>query len=198
MTKKQNASKDNPDVQKTVLSTGETVYNVYYDRRVYTLYFTAANELAFDLVGSFWPIITRDGKVIGEEGSPYKGYGHADQIPIKDGETKKRDKYEISIGSTSYEKAVVHHIDIIKDDFDGKEQIDYDMSYWKSDTYAIGADGYPFILPHLQGFTLKEETREAKWVLKEPVEHSEYRTIDDLNNARNKKTPFRSDDDKIE
>ncbi|MFR6598695.1 MAG: InlB B-repeat-containing protein, partial [Finegoldia magna] len=273
LTKKQNASKDNPDVQKTVLSTGETVYNVYYDRRVYTLYFTAANELAFDLVGSFWPIITRDGKVIGEEGSPYKvdvrfnqsldkiwpkdeevsnlppassekgvdigligwiinnnageqifrdtppyrlsaedfidaedvmseedfyGYGHADQIPIKDGETKKRDKYEISIGSTSYEKAVVHHIDIIKDDFDGKEQIDYDMSYWKSDTYAIGADGYPFILPHLQGFTLKEETREAKWVLKEPVEHSEYRTIDDLNNARNKKTPFRSDDDKIE
>ena len=273
LTKKQNASEKDPNVQKSVLSTGETVYNVYYDRRVYTLYFTAASGEAFDLVGSFWPIITREGQVIGKEGSPYKvdvrfnqsldkiwpkdeevsnlppassekgvdigligwiinnnageqifrdtppyrlsaedfidaedvmseedfyGYGHADQIPIKDGETKKRDKYEISIGSTSYEQSVVHHIDIIKDDFDGNEQIDYDMSYWKSDTYAIGADGYPFILPHLQGFTLKEETREAKWVLKEPVEHSEYRTIDDLNNARNKKTPFRSDDDKIE
>ena len=38
LTKKQNASKDNPEVQKSVLSTGETVYNVYYDRRVYTLY----------------------------------------------------------------------------------------------------------------------------------------------------------------
>lgn len=269
LTKKQNASKDNPNVQKSVLSTGETVYNVYYDRRVYTLYFTAANELAFDLMGSFWPIITREGQVIGKEGAPYQvdvrfnqsldgiwpkdeevsnlptsfgneqgdtgligwtinnnageqayrdtppyrlsaedfidsqdvvgtgeseGCGHADQIPIKDGETKRRDKYEISIGSTSYEQSVVHHIDIIKDDFDGKEQIDYDMSYWKSDTSAVD---YDFILPHLQGFTLKEETRKAEWVLKEPDDHSEYRTIDDLNNARNEKTPFRSDADKI-
>lgn len=273
LTQKQNASKENPNVQKSVLSTGETVYNVYYDRRVYTLYFTAANEEAFDLVGSFWPIITREGQVIGKEGSPYKvdvrfnqsldgiwpkdeevsnlppdssekgvdigligwiinnnageqiyrdtppyrlsaedfidaedvmseedyyGDGHSDQIPIGENETKARGEYEISIGSTSYEKSIVHHIDIIKDDFEGKEQIDYDMSYWKSDTNAIGADGYPFILPHLQGFTLKQEEREAEWVLKEPVELSEYRTIDDLNNARNEKTPFRSDADKIE
>lgn len=239
LTKKQNASEKDPNVQKSVLSTGETVYNVYYDRRVYTLYFTAASGEAFDIVGSFWPIITRDGQVIGKEGAPYKvdvrfnqsldkiwpkdaevsnlptsdgneegdtgligwtvnnnageqayrdtppyrlsaedfidsqdvvgtgefeGYGHADQIPIKDGETKKRDKYEISIGSTSYDRAVVHHIDIIKDDFDGKEQIDYDMSYWKSDTSAAGPNGYPFGLPHLQGFTLKEETRTAEWI----------------------------------
>ena len=272
LTQKQNASKKDPEVQKSVSSTGETVYNVYYDRRVYTLYFTAANEEAFDLVGSFWPIITREGQVIGKEGSPYKvdvrfnqsldkiwpkdeevsnlppdssekgvdigligwiinnnageqiyrdtppyrlsaedfidaedvmseedyyGYGHADQIPIKDGKTKKRDKYEISIGSTSYEKSVVHHIDIIKDDFDGKEQIDYDMSYWKSDTNAIGADGYPFILPHLQGFTLKQEEREAEWILEKPTDN-QYRTINDLNGDRNKKTPFRSDADKIE
>ena len=272
LTKKQNASKDNPDVQKTVLSTGETVYNVYYDRRVYTLYFTAANELAFDIVGSFWPIITRDGKVIGKEGSPYKvdvrfnqsldgiwpkdaevsnlpsdsseegvdigpigwtinnnageqmyrdtppyrlsaedfidsqevlgtgefeGFGHSDQIPIKDGETKKRDKYEISLGSTSWEQSVVHHIDIIKDDFDGKEQIDYDLSYWKSDTNAVGADGYPFILPHLQGFTLKEETRLAEWIFTEKI-HRKAKTFDELNDERNEKTPFRSDADKIE
>ena len=272
LTKKQNASKDNPDVQKTVLSTGETVYNVYYDRRVYTLYFTAANELAFDIVGSFWPIITRDGKVIGKEGSPYKvdvrfnqsldgiwpkdaevsnlpsdsseegvdigpigwtinnnageqmyrdtppyrlsaedfidsqevlgtgefeGFGHSDQIPIKDGETKKRDKYEISLGSTSWEQSVVHHIDIIKDDFDGKEQIDYDLSYWKSDTNAVGADGYPFILPHLQGFTLKEETRLAEWIFTEKI-HRKAKTFDELNDERNEKTPFRSDTDKIE
>ena len=270
LTKKQNRSKKDPNVQKSVLSTGETVYNVYYNRRVYTLYFTAANELAFDNAGSFWPIITRDGQIIGQEGSPYKaevrfnqslnkiwpkdaevsnlppgssdpegdtgligwiinnnagetifrdtppyrlsaedfidaedvmseedlyGYGHSDEIPIKDGQTKKRDKYEISLGSTSLDTAVVHHIDIIKDDFEGKEQIDYDMSYWKSDTNAVD---YDFILPHLQGFTLKEETRKAEWVLKEPDEHSEYRTIDDLNNARNEKTPFRSDADKIE
>ena len=270
LTKKQNASKKDPSVQKSVLSTGETVYNVYYNRRVYTLYFTAANELAFDNAGSFWPIITRDGQIIGQEGSPYKaevrfnqslnkiwpkdaevsnlppassdpegdtgligwiinnnagetvfrdtppyrlsaedfidsqdvvgtgefeGFGHADEIPIKDGQTKTRDKYEISLGSTSLDTAVVHHIDIIKDDFEGKEQIDYDMSYWKSDTNAVD---YDFILPHLQGFTLKEETRKAEWVLKEPDEHSKYRTIDDLNNARNEKTPFRSDADKIQ
>ncbi len=72
MTKKQNASEKDSNVQKTVSSTGKTVYNVYYNRRVYTLYFTAANELAFENAGSFWPIITRDGKVIGKEGSPYK------------------------------------------------------------------------------------------------------------------------------
>ena len=269
LTKKQNASKKDPNVQKSVLSTGETVYNVYYDRRVYTLYFTAANELAFDNAGSFWPIITRDGQIIGQEGSPYKaevrfnqslnkiwpkdaevsnlppggtdpdgdtgligwiinnnagetifrdtppyrlsaedfidaedvmseedyyGYGHADQIPIKDGQTKTRDKYEISLGSTSLDTAVVHHIDIIKDDFDGKEQIDYDMSYWKSDTNAVD---YDFILPHLQGFTLKEETRKAEWIYTKKSSGKD-KTFDELNTERNKKTPFRSDDDKIE
>ena len=269
LTKKQNASKEDPNVQKSVLSTGETVYNVYYDRRVYTLYFTAANELAFENAGSFWPIITRDGQVIGQEGSPYKvdvrfnqsldgiwpkdaevsnlppgssdpdgdigligwiinnnagesvfrdtppyrlsaedfidsqdvvgegefeGFGHADQIPIGENQTKARDKYEISIGSTSLDTAVVHHIDIIKDDFDGKEQIDYDMSYWKSDTNVVE---YPFILPNLQGFTLKEERREAEWIFTEKSNKSD-KTFDELNEERNAKTPFRSDADKIE
>ena len=276
LTQKQNASEKDPKVQKSVSSTGETVYNVYYDRRVYTLYFTAASGEAFDIVGSFWPIITRDGKVIGKEGSPYKvdvrfnqsldkiwpkdaevsnlptsygneqgdtgligwtinnnageqayrdtppyrlsaedfidsqdvvgtgefeGFGHSDQIPIKDGENKKRDKYEISIGSTSYEQSVVHHIDIIKDDFDGKEQIDYDMSYWKSDTSAAGPNGYPFGLPHLQGFTLKEDTRTAEWIGLEKGRVGTWdarKTFDELNKERNKKTPFRSDADKIE
>ena len=269
LTKKQNASEKDPNVQKSVLSTGETVYNVYYDRRVYTLYFTAANELAFENAGSFWPIITRDGQVIGQEGSPYKvdvrfnqsldgiwpkdaevsnlppgssnpggdtgligwiinnnagesvfrdtppyrlsaedfidsqdvvgegefeGFGHADQIPIGENQTKARDKYEISIGSTSLDTAVVHHIDIIKDDFDGSEQIDYDMSYWKSDTDVVE---YPFILPNLQGFTLKEERREAEWIFTEKSNKSD-KTFDELNEERNAKTPFRSDADKIE
>ena len=276
LTKKQNASEKDPNIQKTVSSTGETVYNVYYNRRVYTLYFTAASGEAFDIVGSFWPIITRDGQVIGKEGSPYKvdvrfnqsldgiwpkdaevsnlptsfgneegdtgligwtinnnageqayrdtppyrlsaedfidsqdvvgtgefeGFGHSDQIPIKDGKNKKRDKYEISIGSTSYEQSVVHHIDIIKDDFDGKEQIDYDMSYWKSDTSAAGPNGYPFGLPHLQGFTLKEDTRTAEWIGLEKGRVGTWdarKTFDELNAQRNKKTPFRSDADKIE
>ena len=269
LTKKQNASEKDPNVQKSVLSTGETVYNVYYDRRVYTLYFTAANELAFDNVFSYWPTITRGGQVIGREGSPYKadvrfnqsldkiwpkdaevsnlpptgsdpdgdtgligwiinnnngydiyrdtppyrlsaedfidneevmledldhGNGHADQIPIKDGETKEREKYEISLGSTSLETAVVHHVDIIKDDFEGKEQIDYDMSYWKSDTNAVD---YPFILPNLQGFTLKEDRREAEWIYTKKVNRYD-RTFEKLNEERNAKTPFRNDADKIE
>ena len=269
LTKERNASKEDPNVQKSVLSTGETVYNVYYDRRVYTLYFTAANELAFDNVFSYWPTITRGGQVIGREGSPYKadvrfnqsldkiwpkdaevsnlpptgsdpdgdtgligwiinnnngydiyrdtppyrlsaedfidneevmledldhGNGHADQIPIKDGETKEREKYEISLGSTSLETAVVHHVDIIKDDFEGKEQIDYDMSYWKSDTNGID---YDFILPHLQGFTLKKDTREAEWIYTKKINRYD-KTFEKLNEERNKKTPFRSDADKIE
>ena len=277
LTKKQNASEDNPEVQKTVSSTGETVYNVYYNRRVYTLYFTAASGEAFDEDYGYWPIITRDGQVIGKEGSPYKvdvrfnqsldgiwpkdaevsglphvdsgydqigddgligwyinhngdefleifrdtppyrlsaedfidsqdvvgtdefeGHGHADKIPIGKNETKARDKYEISLGASYWGYSIVHHIDIIKDDFNGKEQIDYDMSYWKSDTNGIdGSKPYQFILPHLQGFTLKQETRPAEWIYTKKPYKSD-KTFDELNAERNEKTPFRSDDDKIE
>ena len=269
LTKERNASEENPNVQKSVLSTGETVYNVYYDRRVYTLYFTAPNDAGWDPSSSYWPTLTRNGKVIGTKGFPYKvearfnqsldkiwpkdkeisglppasgtpgvdmgpigwtinvnepgelifrdtppyrlsaedfidsqdvvgtgdyqGHGHGDQIPIGENQTKDRGKYEISLASSSWDESVVHHIDIIKDDFDGKEQIDYDLSYWKSDTNV----SYAFILPHLQGFTLKEDTRDAEWVLAEPTS-SQYRTINDVNRARNEKTPFRSDADKIE
>lgn len=265
LTKERNASEEDPNVQKSVLSTGETVYNVYYDRRVYTLYFTAPNEAGWDPSSSYWPTLTRNGQVIGKEGSPYKvearfsqsldkiwpkdeeisglppassepgvdmgpigwtinvnepgelifrdtppyrlsaedfidsedvetlGNGHGDQIPIGENQSKARDKYEISLASSSWDQSVVHHIDIIKDDFEGNEQIDYDLSYWKSDTNAV----YKFLLPNIQGFTLKEETREAEWVLAEPTT-SKYRTINDVNRARNKKTPFRSDADKIE
>ena len=271
LTKKQNASEDNPEVQKSVLSTGETVYNVYYDRRVYTLYFTSINDENDDY--AYWPIITKDGQVLGKEGSPYKvsarfnqsldkiwpkdeevsglpqthtsepigddgligwminnnnvdygvqifrdtppyrlsaedfvdaedvmgtddehGNGHADKIPIGENQTKDRGEYEISLGASYLDTAVVHHVDIIKDDFEGKEQIDYDMTYWKSDTNAVD---YPFILPHLQGFTLKEETRPAEWIGKKKGDDVE-KTFDELNAERNAKTPFRSDADKIE
>ena len=271
LTKKQNASEDNPEVQKSVLSTGETVYNVYYDRRVYTLYFTSIND--YNDPWAYWPIITKGGQVLGKEGSPYKvnvrfnqsldkiwpkdeevsglpkgyssdptgddgligwminhnnnynavqifrdtppyrlsaedfidaedvmgtdvdhGNGHADEIPIANGKTKKRDKYEISLGASYLDVAMAYHIDIIKDDFEGKEQIDYDMSYWKSDTNTYD---YEFILPHLQGFTLKKETRPAQLIGKIKVGDVE-KTFDELNAERNEKTPFRSDADKIE
>ena len=272
LTKKQNASEKDPTVQKSVLSNGETVYNVYYDRRVYTLYFTSINDYNDDY--AYWPIITKDGQVLGKEGAPYKvdvrfnqsldkiwpkdeeisglpksyvsdsvgddgligwminhnnndngvlifrdtppyrlsaedfidakdvmstedesgGKGHADKIPIGDNKTKDRGEYEISLGASYIDTAIAYHIDIIKDDFEGKEQIDYDMTYWKSDTNTYD---YEFILPHLQGFTLKKETRPA--ILIGKVKNSDVeKTFDELNAERNKKTPFRSDDDKIE
>ena len=270
LTKKQNASEDKPEVQKSVSATGETVYNVYYDRRVYTLYFTSINNEYDDY--AYFPIITKGGQVLGKEGDPYKvnvrfnqsldkiwpkdeevsglplshasdptgddgligwminhnnvewpqifrdtppyrlsaedfidaedvmgaddehGNGHADEIPIADGKTKKRDKYEISLGASYMDTAMVHHIDIIKDDFEGIEQIDYDMTYWKSDTNVYD---YDFILPHLQGFTLKEETRKAQLIGK--IKNKEVKkTFDELNEERNAITPFRSDADKIE
>lgn len=272
LTEKQNASKKDPTVQKSVLSTGETVYNVYYDRRVYTLYFTAFNYEGDENV--YFPIIKRDGQELGREGAPYKvnvrfnqsldkiwpkdeeisglpksyvsdpegddgligwminhnnndngvqiyrdtppyrlsaedfidaedvmstvdesgGKGHADEIPIADGKTKTRDKYEISLGASYLDTAIAYHIDIIKDDFNGNEQIDYDMTYWKSDTNAYD---YEFILPHLQGFTLKQETRPAELIGKIKGKDVE-KTFDELNAERNEKTPFRSDADKIE
>ena len=272
LTKKQNASEKDPTVQKSVLSTGETVYNVYYDRRVYTLYFTSTNNEYDDY--AYWPIITKYGQVLGKEGAPYKvdvrfnqsldkiwpkdeeisglpkgdsteptgddgligwminhnnndngvsifrdtppyrlsaedfidakdvmstedesgGKGHADKIPIGENETKDRGEYEISLGASYIDTAIAYHIDIIKDDFEGKEQIDYDMSYWKSDTNTYD---YEFILPHLQGFTLKKETRPAQLIGKIKVGDVE-KTFDELNAERNEKTPFRSDADKIE
>ena len=272
LTKKENVSEKGSNEQKEVLSTGETVYNVYYDRRVYTLYFTKQFEVEdISSANSFFPTITRDGQVIGKEGDPYKvnvrfnqslkgiwpkdeevsglpalteqrdgdtgllgwvinvnsgidvfrdtppyrlsaedfidseevenvfdedtydgGSGHSNKIPIADGQNKDRAKYEISVGATSYENSVVHHIDIIKDDFDGNEQIDYDLAYWKSDT-----DGaYQFGLPHLQGFTLKKEKREAEWIYTTRNGRGT-RTFDMLNADREKITPFRSDDDKF-
>ena len=268
LTKEQNASKKDPNVQKSVLSTGETVYNVYYDRRVYTLYFTSIND--YNDEWAYWPIITRNGQVLGKEGDPYKvsvrfnqsldkiwpkdeevsglpkgytsepngddgligwtinnnvpmlifrdtppyrlsaedfidpedvmgtddysGQGHADKIPIGKNKEKDRGEYEISLGASYMDTAIAYHIDIIKDDFNGKEQIDYDMTYWKSDTNTYD---YEFILPHLQGFTLKQETRPAQLIGKIKVGDVE-KTFDELNAERNKKTPFRSDDDKIE
>lgn len=43
LTDKQNADPKDPNVVKGVSSTGQTVYNIYYDRQVYDLYFTKSN-----------------------------------------------------------------------------------------------------------------------------------------------------------
>lgn len=67
LTNKVNASEKDPAVVKEVSSTGKTVYNVYYDRRVYTLYFT---RTVFDLQEGFFPNIKRSGTYIGGSKSP--------------------------------------------------------------------------------------------------------------------------------
>ena len=43
LTHDQNKDPDNASVVKSVSSTGKTVYNIYYDRQVYDLYFTKSN-----------------------------------------------------------------------------------------------------------------------------------------------------------
>ena len=52
---------------KKVEATGETVYNIYYDRQVYDLYFTKSNVSG----SAFYPEITKDGKEVGKAGNPY-------------------------------------------------------------------------------------------------------------------------------
>lgn len=67
LTHDQNKDPENVNLVKSVDLTGETVYNIYYDRQVYNLYFTKSN-----VVGSaFYPEISKDGKEVGKEGNPY-------------------------------------------------------------------------------------------------------------------------------
>ena len=63
LTDKENADPDSPNVVKAVSSTGKTVYNIYYDRQVYDLYFTKSNAKTGDAAEStFYPEIWRHGK----------------------------------------------------------------------------------------------------------------------------------------
>lgn len=72
LTDKENADPNSPDVVKAVSSTGKTVYNIYYDRQVYDLYFTKSNAKTGDAAEStFYPEIWRHGKKLGEPGNPY-------------------------------------------------------------------------------------------------------------------------------
>lgn len=66
LTNNQNGDSKHPGFIKTVSPTGETVYNIYYDRQVYDLWFTKASFEA-----SFYPTLTRNGEVLGKPGAPY-------------------------------------------------------------------------------------------------------------------------------
>lgn len=71
LTDKENADPNSPNVVKAVSSTGKTVYNIYYDRQVYDLYFTKSNAKDTDPESTFYPEIWRHGKKLGEAGNPY-------------------------------------------------------------------------------------------------------------------------------
>lgn len=83
LTDEQNKDDKDPNLIKSVSSTGKTVYNIYYDRQVYDLYFTQSNwfenqyEDGVKGAQTFYPEIwERDeaqGKAVkvGEPGKPY-------------------------------------------------------------------------------------------------------------------------------
>lgn len=72
LTDKENADPNSPNcpnLVKSVSSTGKTVYNIYYDRQVYDLYFTKSNAKPDE--ATFYPEIWRHGEKLGEPGNPY-------------------------------------------------------------------------------------------------------------------------------
>ncbi|WP_122820764.1 InlB B-repeat-containing protein [Varibaculum vaginae] len=69
LTDKENADPNNPSLVKSVSSNGKTVYNIYYDRQVYDLYFTKSNKQPES--ATFYPEIWRHGKQLGGPGDPY-------------------------------------------------------------------------------------------------------------------------------
>ena len=58
-------------VSRTIDAAGNTSYKIYFDRQVYTLYFSKLIT-ENDSENHFWPIITKDGKVYdSKKGNPY-------------------------------------------------------------------------------------------------------------------------------
>ena len=66
LTHKENKDPNNASLVKSVSSTGQTVYNIYYDRQVYDLYFTKSNALSES--ATFYPEIYKHDKNGGEKG----------------------------------------------------------------------------------------------------------------------------------
>lgn len=62
LTDERNDDSRNPGNVKPVSATGKTVYNIYFDRQVYDLYFTKSNVTSMD---SFYPEIWRHGEQLG-------------------------------------------------------------------------------------------------------------------------------------
>ncbi|MEJ8752550.1 InlB B-repeat-containing protein [Lagierella sp. ICN-221743] len=94
LTDEQNKDPSNPTLVKSVSSTGKTVYNIYFDRQVYTLYFTDSNYFKTQTsdwgVGgqTFFPeIYEPDGKngakLVGGKGDPYHFKARFNELMLK-------------------------------------------------------------------------------------------------------------------
>ncbi len=83
LTHKLNADPANVNLVKSVDSTGKTVYNIYYDRQVYELYFTKSN-----IENSFYPEIWGYDEAKGEQvkkggpGNPYHYKARFNQLML--------------------------------------------------------------------------------------------------------------------
>lgn len=103
LTDKENADPNSSNAVKAVSSTGKTVYNIYYDRQVYDLYFTQSNAKTGDKAKeTFYPEIWRHGKKLGEPGNPYHFKARFNQLmtewPNDAEETKGFSKGKQSFG----------------------------------------------------------------------------------------------------
>ncbi|AVM67300.1 hypothetical protein C3V37_05410 [Peptostreptococcaceae bacterium oral taxon 929] len=86
LTQDQNKDKKEPNKTKAVSATGKTVYNIYYDRQVYDLYFTKSN--AQPAGNTFYPEIwgydEAKGEVVrkGGPGNPYHYKARFNQLML--------------------------------------------------------------------------------------------------------------------
>ena len=86
LTHDQNKDPDNVNLVKPVEATGKTVYNIYYDRQVYDLYFTKSNALSDE--NTFYPEIwgydEAQGEVVkkGGPGNPYHYKARFNQLML--------------------------------------------------------------------------------------------------------------------
>ena len=90
LTDKENSNPQNPNVIKSVSPTGQTVYNIYYDRQVYDLYFTESNYFKKESQkNTFYPEIwgydkSQDKAVMkGGPGNPYHYKARFNEIMYK-------------------------------------------------------------------------------------------------------------------
>lgn len=79
LTNKENLSKATK-AAKTISKSGKTVYNIYFNRTVYDLYFTKWNGGGDNDPTYFHPTYIKDEKIVGESGKPYHFKARFNQV----------------------------------------------------------------------------------------------------------------------